>query len=322
MQQKMMKYMMVFMAFMFYKVPSGLGIYFITSSLWPIGERLLLPKITKIHPGGRRRRREESAPGRAEARAVPRGNGASDKPGGWWPSAWRSCSRKRPRTGPTARTPRTRTRTGIRASPGPAGTSALGIAVRPSDQVGRDSLLPAGEGGRDGRMRAPAPRATSSGARPILEPSPSSAPSGHLLPRGEGRSWDPDAGDPFDPTDTIAAVASPPGPGFRGLVRLTGPEAWPIALAGFVADRRCASSRPRRASDRPVGGGRPQAVLPASIALWPGPRTYTGSRWPRSTRSAPPRCWACCWRTAWPEGPGRPSRASSRSAPSSRAGST
>jgi YidC/Oxa1 family membrane protein insertase len=45
-QQKMMKYMMVFMGFMFYKVPSGLGIYFITSSLWQIGERLLLPKVT------------------------------------------------------------------------------------------------------------------------------------------------------------------------------------------------------------------------------------------------------------------------------------
>jgi len=45
MQQKMMKYMMVFMAFMFYKVPSGLGIYFITSSLWQISERLLLPKV-------------------------------------------------------------------------------------------------------------------------------------------------------------------------------------------------------------------------------------------------------------------------------------
>ncbi len=45
-QQKMMKYMMVFMAFMFYKVPSGLGLYFITSSLWQISERLLLPKIS------------------------------------------------------------------------------------------------------------------------------------------------------------------------------------------------------------------------------------------------------------------------------------
>ena len=47
MQQKMMKYMMIFMAFMFYRVPSGLGIYFITSSLWQIGERLLLPKLTR-----------------------------------------------------------------------------------------------------------------------------------------------------------------------------------------------------------------------------------------------------------------------------------
>jgi YidC/Oxa1 family membrane protein insertase len=45
MQQKMMKYMMIFMAFMFYRVPSGLGIYFITSSLWQICERLLLPKL-------------------------------------------------------------------------------------------------------------------------------------------------------------------------------------------------------------------------------------------------------------------------------------
>jgi YidC/Oxa1 family membrane protein insertase len=49
-QQNMMKYMMVFMMFMFYKVPAGLGIYFITSSLWQICERLLLPKVTKSTP--------------------------------------------------------------------------------------------------------------------------------------------------------------------------------------------------------------------------------------------------------------------------------
>ena len=50
MQQKTMKYMMIVMAVMFYKVPAGLGIYFITSSLWSIGERLLLPKIVHEHP--------------------------------------------------------------------------------------------------------------------------------------------------------------------------------------------------------------------------------------------------------------------------------
>jgi YidC/Oxa1 family membrane protein insertase len=50
MNQKVMKYMMVVMGVMFYKVPSGLGIYFITSSLWAIGERLLLPKVSHAAP--------------------------------------------------------------------------------------------------------------------------------------------------------------------------------------------------------------------------------------------------------------------------------
>ncbi len=43
-QQKMMKYMMVFFGIMFFKVPSGLCLYFIASSLWGIAERKLLPK--------------------------------------------------------------------------------------------------------------------------------------------------------------------------------------------------------------------------------------------------------------------------------------
>jgi len=37
------KYMMFFMALMFFKVPCGLCLYFIASSLWGIAERLLLP---------------------------------------------------------------------------------------------------------------------------------------------------------------------------------------------------------------------------------------------------------------------------------------
>ena len=43
MQQKVMKYMMIFMGFMFFKVASGLCIYFIASSLWGIAERKLVP---------------------------------------------------------------------------------------------------------------------------------------------------------------------------------------------------------------------------------------------------------------------------------------
>ncbi len=46
MQQKMMKYMMVFIGYMFYTVPSGLCLYFISSSLWGIAEKKLLPKAT------------------------------------------------------------------------------------------------------------------------------------------------------------------------------------------------------------------------------------------------------------------------------------
>ena len=46
MQQQMMKYMMGFMGLLFFKVPSGLCLYFIASSLWGITERKLLPKPT------------------------------------------------------------------------------------------------------------------------------------------------------------------------------------------------------------------------------------------------------------------------------------
>ena len=42
---KMMKYMMLFMGILFFKVASGLCLYFIVSSAWGIAERKLLPKV-------------------------------------------------------------------------------------------------------------------------------------------------------------------------------------------------------------------------------------------------------------------------------------
>jgi YidC/Oxa1 family membrane protein insertase len=51
MQQKMMQYMMIFMGVMFFKVPAGLCIYFVASSLWGIGERKLLPPPTSATSG-------------------------------------------------------------------------------------------------------------------------------------------------------------------------------------------------------------------------------------------------------------------------------
>ena len=88
MQQKTMKYMMIFMAFMFYKVPSGLGIYFITSSLWQIGERLLLPKImpaapdknADVKPSGRIPRQGRHRPEGRSRRQRPRATEEAPRP--------------------------------------------------------------------------------------------------------------------------------------------------------------------------------------------------------------------------------------------------
>lgn len=45
MAQRMMKFMFLFMGFMFFRVASGLCIYFVASSTWGILERKMLPKI-------------------------------------------------------------------------------------------------------------------------------------------------------------------------------------------------------------------------------------------------------------------------------------
>ncbi len=51
-QQKMMQYMMIFMGLLFFKVASGLCVYFIASSIWGITERKLLPKAKPPGPSG------------------------------------------------------------------------------------------------------------------------------------------------------------------------------------------------------------------------------------------------------------------------------
>lgn len=70
MQQKMMKYMSIFMGFLFYTVPSGLCIYFIASSLWGIGERKLLDL-----------KKTEEAAGRADSPGPEKGGPGPDKGG-------------------------------------------------------------------------------------------------------------------------------------------------------------------------------------------------------------------------------------------------
>ena len=77
MQQKMMQYMMIFMGFMFFKVASGLCLYFIASSLWGIAER---KAAAQDH---RRRRRWRRNHQRSQQAGRPSGNGSPARtPGG------------------------------------------------------------------------------------------------------------------------------------------------------------------------------------------------------------------------------------------------
>jgi len=64
--------MMFFMALMFFKVPCGLCLYFIASSLWGIAERLLLPSVTPAATATAGTVRVVDSP------AVPVHNGAAD----------------------------------------------------------------------------------------------------------------------------------------------------------------------------------------------------------------------------------------------------
>jgi len=66
MQQKMMMFMTVFMGVLFYKVASGLCLYFIASSLWSLAERKFLPKTGPV-------------PAKAVVRKPPNGGGGTSQ---------------------------------------------------------------------------------------------------------------------------------------------------------------------------------------------------------------------------------------------------
>lgn len=68
-QQKLMQYMMVFIGLMFYKVASGLCLYFIASTLWGLAERKFLPKT---QAGQAALKAEEPA---APVKSTPSSNG-------------------------------------------------------------------------------------------------------------------------------------------------------------------------------------------------------------------------------------------------------
>ncbi len=80
----------------------------------------------------------------------------------------------------------------------------------------------------------------------------------------------------LDPSDTIAALATPPGAGARAIVRLSGPRALVIASAGFTSTD-CypdALGPTVEAGTLAIEGlGR---ALPVRLGRWRGPRSYTG----------------------------------------------
>jgi tRNA modification GTPase len=82
----------------------------------------------------------------------------------------------------------------------------------------------------------------------------------------------------LDLDDTIAALASPPGPAVRGIVRLSGRSVREVLAEWFVADDAARWSSTRRA-ERHVGeltlpGWR--APVDVAVHLWPTNRSYTG----------------------------------------------
>ena len=83
MMQKMMTFMMFFMGILFFKVPAGLCLYFITSSMWGIIERKLLPKPKlsddKLSELGNADIEVEDKPKKTESEKSPRGRGFMDR---------------------------------------------------------------------------------------------------------------------------------------------------------------------------------------------------------------------------------------------------
>jgi YidC/Oxa1 family membrane protein insertase len=90
MNQKVMKYMMIVIGVMFYKVAAGLCLYFIASSLWGVAERKLLPKkkgpaLATATTGGKPPPTILPRKGRGAAKKeIKKPDGAVQKVKDWW----------------------------------------------------------------------------------------------------------------------------------------------------------------------------------------------------------------------------------------------
>ena len=73
-QQKIMKFVLPMFGFLFYTMPSGLMLYFITSALWSIGEQLTIKKKIMEQEGP-----QDGKDDKADAKAADEGKGKKGK---------------------------------------------------------------------------------------------------------------------------------------------------------------------------------------------------------------------------------------------------
>src|SRR5688500_11171809 len=81
-----------------------------------------------------------------------------------------------------------------------------------------------------------------------------------------------------DTEDSIAAIASAPGGGYRGIVRVSGPHCVSTIARIFSPAAGCPALDTARLASRLPGSidlGQPLGVVPADLLLWPGTRSYT-----------------------------------------------
>lgn len=82
-----------------------------------------------------------------------------------------------------------------------------------------------------------------------------------------------------DLEQTIAAIASAPGPAARGIIRVSGENSLAVVSACFLPDPEqpamAALKRPHRMSGH-VRGTNVRAPIPAAAMVWPTHRSYTG----------------------------------------------
>ncbi len=74
--------------------------------------------------------------------------------------------------------------------------------------------------------------------------------------------------------DTIVAISSPPGSGLRGIVRITGPDAWKFAADLLESPPDLAAMR--ASAPRSFNGVLHDPPLPVLILLFAGPKSFTG----------------------------------------------